>query len=243
MSTKYEFLITDQGLEKRTITSVPIDINQAIIEQISATAAKVVPRIFPMKFLEPEADSFVGAVFGSNGASYWTMPIEKLPLKTFFQAKDGELWPVFDDSTSPMLSLEWRPPANCYLRLVVSLTNKNACMEQHLIAFDTDGRPYKMPLSNLYDDCRLCHGKYTDNPITHAQALAAALKQFREGNWNADLYGGSAEKRKKTKAMFTFKAEKDGFNQGEPNANWTVLCDRVSTAFITSNVINPATQG
>jgi hypothetical protein len=131
--------------------------------------------------------------------------------------------------------MEWVAPPGMAIVLGVALDDSWRCQNQYLVAFDANGRQYQMPLSNLYADCRLCSGKYSQRASSAIDALSGALTQFRSGNWNSDLYSSST--RNNTRALFGFKVEEKGFSQIEVN-DWAAKCNKIANEFISANIIN-----
>lgn len=235
----YEYVIKADGLVRRRIIEDPIDINAAIVDQIAAAVSRKSMKVMPMKIIDPENANDASLTMLPGGYSVWSLPLVKLPLKTFYQSKDGTVFPVFDDTTSPQLALEWIIPSNMFVVLAVQLDSRMDCIKQYLVAFDANSRTYKLPLSNLYDDCALCSGTYKGRSGNQVEALTNAMNQLRNGEWQKDLYQGDAAKRKRTRDLFSFKVEEKGFSQIHYPKDWTTLCDKVANDFVTSNIINP----
>lgn len=242
MASTKEYIVKNggTGLVVRTITEQDIEILPNIVDHFASAVVRHIHDALPMKAILPEADGNVSMVALPGHQTVWSMRLTKLPLKTNYQSKDGVLWPVFDDSTSPMLTMDWTPPANMGLVLAVTLSGEKLPVMQHLVAFDlATNRSYRLPLSNLYEDCKLCHGKYPGKPTTHLEALVLAINQFNNSNWNADLYNADASKRKNTKALFSFKAEKDSFPQQPVAESWMNSCEKIANDYVTNNIMIP----
>lgn len=242
MSDTYEYVITASGLKRRTTSETDIDINQAIIDQISAAVARKSVNLLPMKIIDPENGHNASVTVMPGGVTVWSLPLVKLTLKTFYQSKDGVVFPVFDDPTSPSLPLEWAVPSNMFLVFAVLLDTGMNCTKQYLVAFDSSGRTYKLPLSNLYDDCALCSGPYRGRSGSQVESLTNALNQLRNGEWQKDLYSSDAKKRKCTRALFSFKVEEKGFSQIPSAEDWTKSCEKFGNDFVTANIINHASN-
>lgn len=239
MSEVFEYVIKSDGLKRRRIVEDDIDINAAIVNQISAAVSRKTKKVMPMKIIDPENANDASLTVLPGNTTVWSLPLVKLPLKTFYQSKDGTVFPVFDDTTSPQLALEWVIPSNMFVVLAVQLDSRMDCLKQYLVAFDANSRTYKLPLSNLYDDCALCSGIYKGKSANQVEALTNALNQLRNGEWQKDLYQGDAANRRRTRDLFSFKVEEKGFSQIPHPKDWTALCDKVANDFVTSNIINP----
>lgn len=240
MSESYEYVIKAEGLKRRKIIEDDLDINAAIIDQLSASVSRKSIAVMPMKIIDPENGNNASMTALAGNMTVWSLPLVKLPLKTFYQSKDGVAFPAFDDATSPVLALEWVPPPNLYLVLAVVLDVNRLCSMQYLVAFDQQSRSYKLPLSNLYDDCKLCSGQYKGGSDSQVEALTNALNQLHKGEWQKDLYAGDAANRKRTRDLFSFKVEEKGFSQIPPEKDWTKACEKVANDFVTANIINHA---
>ena len=239
MENNYEYIIKPGGLVRRETTEQPIDINASIIEQLASNVSRKATKVFPMKLIDPENEGIAGVTIMSGGVTCWSLPLQKIQIKTFYQTKDGVVFPVFDDTTSPELDLEWVVPQGLYLTLAVMLEGNMHATSQYLVAWDSSQRIYRLPISNLYADCKLCWGKYKSTATCHVEALAEAVANFYKSPWQKDLYDADAEKRKKTRSLFRFKVEEKGFSQLPRDGEWTSLCEKIGNDFITENIFHP----
>ena len=145
--------------------------------------------------------------------------------------------PVFDGSY-PIIRNEWVVPQNMYLYLTAHITNTMECVEQHLVAVDSYRKTWRLPVSNLYQDCRLCPGRFDAIGRDIIEVLNKVWSQFMNGSWNADLYGDSTSMRRSgTKALFTYDITNSATTQQAPPKNWQDCCEKAATDFIT-NYIN-----
>jgi hypothetical protein len=81
--------------------------------------------------------------------------------------------------------------------------------KSYLVAIDKDGRMYRLPLPNIYDDASVCLGGVDLPRNSIAAYMAAGMKAFTENPWNADLLGNDNNTRI-TKAQALFQFEPDG---------------------------------
>ena len=171
-----------------------------------------------------------------KGFSCFWIPVLELNLTTNCQADaEGITFPVFSPDF-PVFELRWHPPIGMNLFLVVLIGDYNIESGIYLVAIDNDHRKWRLPLSNLYDDCKLCNGSY--ERVTHQPLLAvrAAWDQFNLSRWNGDLYAGRATENtmSNTRSLFAFKASNDGFEQ-VPVVNWETLCQKISNPLLTKH--------
>lgn len=97
----------------------------------------------------------------------------------------------------------------------------------YLFACDTRNRAYRLPLPNLFDDCKVCTGEFAHTHPSGATAVAASVEQFRASQWNSDLMPAV----ERAQQCFRFQPTHESFAT-LPVAvpDWTTLCDKVSTA-------------
>jgi hypothetical protein len=161
----------------------------------------------------------------------WSVPIQQLPLKARFRVVNGILVPMFASHTELEMPMVWQAPAEVRLVFVVQTemaVNQVTVMGNWLFAFKQD-KAYRLPLPNLHDDCRLCTGEFADSYDSAANAIGASLEQFRRSKWNADLMRTVAESQK----FFRFRPTNETFETlPVDETDWTVLCNKVSTAFM-----------
>lgn len=238
MKTETLFNVTPQGVERVEITRTTIDVGQQIAEQFASGVIRKVDRV-----------AYIGGSFGFSGMAtnkcdeiWWTVQVVKLVINAPFIVIDDVVSPSFD-GTGPSVRLEWEVPETIRLRLsVCTITNRHGINagDQYLHAFDSVGIAYRLPVSNVYEDCRVCSGKFNSESSSHAESLKLALDQFERSPWNIDLYGASDKERKNTQRMFRFKPDKDKFEQLPmmigSNYHWTSLCESVANV-ITNNYI------
>lgn len=241
MTKKTEFVIKHDGsMIRRDIAEQEINITEKFIAKLSRNVIRKVRDAFPLSYLngnEDDKNDYVHASIGSAHSMWW-LPVKTLNLTAPFKCADGILWPEFD-SKNPILKIKWKSPLNADIRLGVVLDDSLCCTAQYLTALDCMDKVWRLPLSNLYNDCKLCHGAYPGRQACVVEALAAALFQFENSYWNSDLYvDATAEIRSATSKMFRFKAEGKGFSQ-EPifsgDENWTKWCQKIGSQFIAEN--------
>jgi hypothetical protein len=126
------------------------------------------------------------------------------------------------------------------LFLTAHVSSSIECIEQHLVAIDSENRTWRMPVSNLYSDCKLCPGRYDSYDSDMLSLLSKVWHQFHSSPWNADLYGDSTSMRRSgTRALFTFDISNSGITQRTPPKNWQACCEKAATEFITHYINYP----
>jgi hypothetical protein len=166
--------------------------------------------------------------------TYATIPLKFVRFNTGFRMVGDVVVPVFEKPTSstPRFNVDWDLDKACAgkVRLWFLVKTKSDAgnpnhyiYECYLAATSTSNKTYRIPLSNVYDDCKVCMGDYNTEHPTLQQALDAALEQFLTSPWNADLRKSS----EKSDAFFRFKPENAGFETLPVVGQWNNLCERV----------------
>lgn len=204
---------------------------------MTASVTRKCSHAMPMTCIGKELLGVVGMVCCAKDYCVASMPIRELNLKAPFRVEGGYMWPEFD-KPHPVTSVVWKTPSSMRLVLAINIAPGYETMEHFLVAFNAKGQSWRMPLSNLYADCRLCHGRYTSTSATVLQACQLAWNQFQASAWNQDLYTDATPARREgSKSMFTYKVDNDKITQVEINGDWTKHCEKVATDFITRFVL------
>lgn len=169
-----------------------------------------------------------------------TIGLDRIRLNTSYVMEEGVLVPTFkargreNDNDAPVMPLEWMvQKAAPRLKLwMLTYTKHNQADntrpfhlgESWLIATSQTNRHYRLPLPNVYSDCKICMGDFTKTGGTLAECLHNDLRQFFSSNWNADLAPDMESARK----MFRFKPSNEGTETLPVIGNWNNLCGRVS---------------
>lgn len=121
--------------------------------------------------------------------------------------KKGYFYPTFVDrraGETVQLSPKWLPPANMRVFFCnhfdpsgqdgVYRHSRASLVAIHLTEDGVEDRKhYKLPLTNLYDNCKLCLGSMHVNDLVtlvtkpYADQMQAALNGFNASTWNSDL--------------------------------------------------------
>lgn len=244
-----EYVIRPEGAFRRDLTETPIQLTDTIAEQFTEGVTRKVGHVLTY-----------GGNFGSVGLTitkpnYMTFSVQvvTLPLRCHCNVEAKVMVPVFDNKECPMLPMQWKVPNGMRAVLVVNvswdphaLTYVNTGADwQYLVAFDNQNRTYRLPLSNLFEDCKLCHNIGNVHGPTAMDVVRKACEQFEKSEWNDHLYkDATPERRQSTKQMFRWKPTDDTFQQLPmelpSGKDWTALCSKVAIDKLTSIIIPPS---
>lgn len=239
MKSITEFVFTSSGeLERRDIAISNIDFNSAIASQIAASVGVKIRSVITMKHLGFDGEMHVSACV-TPLSTLWTVPLEQIMIDAPFQCKDGVLWPALGNPDLSNMTMWWKVPPGMRVFLGINVGNmKFESISQFLIALDSGNRQYRLPLSNTYEDCVLCTGKYPGQTgcASHIDAVRAAVSQFFKGKWQHDLY--QTTEVKNTRALFSFKVDGDKTTQmWDGTLDWTKHCNKCGNTFLLNNLI------
>lgn len=229
-------VITEESrLERWDIKRQQLDLTSGVIDALTESVTRKCANVIPMTLVYPGEPGTVGVALLGNEVRIFSMPVAQLPLHTRYESgTDGVLTPDFTAASGPPLPINWIPPSTMKLTLCLIVGPKFENKNQYLAATDRNQRLWRLPVSNLYEDCKLCSGNYAQSVgLAGAggsclQALQAAWNQFRLSKWNADLWSDSKVERKNAvKKLFRFKARGEGFEQVAVDGEWTTLCEKV----------------
>jgi hypothetical protein len=170
-----------------------------------------------------------------------TIPLRFVRFNTNFRMEGEIMVPVFEKPTNdkPRFNVDWDIDVACSgkvrLWLLVLTRHRPGDPRHHvancyLAATSESNLTYRIPLSNVYDDCRICMGDYDAGGDSLPQALECALNQFLISPWNSDLRKSSA----KSDAFFRFKPKNEGVETLPVEGQWNNLCERVSVPALES---------
>lgn len=221
-----EYILKENGaVVARNIEETPITVTPQMLQCLTDKLKRHVPCAFP---LPPENLQVGLCVMGQNSVSA-TMRLKTLLFNAPFKLEDKVLFPAFQSSGSPVMTLEWTPPSSMFLYFLARLQDSGGqwrSIKTWLFALSEGGSAWRLPVSNLYEDCSLCTGDVNTTSWTLGESLAKIYTQFRKAQWNKDL----AYESYKTSRLFRWKAETNPFEQLPIDApNWTNLCAKVSS--------------
>jgi len=238
-SNKIEIIITPGGAFRATTSYQPIDINAGIINQLGSSVVRKHVNLIPGSMLKNGPSRPINLSVGAS-SHCWSVELDELQINTTFATTSGGglIYPAFNDNKLPQMTVAWKVPTNMRLVLGVLLNTSNCIVNQYFVAADNSGRLYILPLGNIYEDGRLCSGRFDEDPSSSMAALSQAWSQFNTSRWQSDLY--NAELLAATQAMFAFKVEKEKFTQILPadnTADWTRYCKKFAHDAITTNLV------
>lgn len=164
-----------------------------------------------------------------------TVPLKFVRFNTGFKMVGDVVMPVFEKPTAsslPRFNVDWDLDKACAgkVRLWLLVQTKHSfgnrshyVGECYLAATSNTNKTYRIPLSNVYDECKICMGDFNRDHPTLQQTVDAALEQFLTSPWNSDLKKSS----EKSDAFFRFKPENAGFETLPIVGQWNNLCERV----------------
>ena len=220
-----EIILRENGtLTERVIRERDLNAGPAVLAALTESVTRSVRQVLRL----PEW----GAVHASVGLddTLWTVVLDRLPLATRFRLVADVLVPAFAAESDLELSLVWQVPRDMRLAFVVRTESEEGEVvihQNYLFACDTRNRAYRLPLPNLFDDCKVCTGEFARTHPSGAAAVAASVEQFRASPWNADLMPAI----ERSQQCFRFQPTNESFTTLPiATADWTTLCDKVSTA-------------
>lgn len=223
-------------MERWDISRSKLNINAAMLSGLTVNLTRKVKSVFPMNLVQAGLTGVADLAIGPNGYCVIRMPVSELPLSAPFAVEGTTVHPQFDGA-HPVMKLMWQVPRNMSLYLCAHISNSLECVEQFLVAIDAENRCWRLPVSNLYADCRLCPGRHASTGADTVQVCQRIWAQFQASNWNQDLYNdASALRRSCTKAMFTYDVSNEKFTQRNPPTKWWDLCEKVATEFCTNYI-------
>jgi len=240
MTEKFFKLTADGTIREVTVTERDIQVDGTIISRFSADIAIRIPNLMSAAVL-PEVAGLgnIGACVRKASITL-TARLAALPMRCAFIMKDGFMVPDFKKGNAdPEIRLTWNIPDSMRVYFVANFLVPLAVDVQFVVAADSAGRWYRLPLSNLREDCQLCHGAYDGNGATAIDMMSKAWLQFHKSRWQSDLVNRGTDSEMNSKKLFRFKPlEPSGFEQVAPdNHTWEELSSRVSTAFLMENIV------
>ncbi len=229
---KIEIIIRDNGtLTERTIRERDLQAEEDVLDALTSDVTRQQRNVMPVPGW--------GMAHASVGLldTVWSVPIDRIPLKARFRVINGVLVPMFASLTDLEMPMVWQAPKEVRLVFVIRTELSDDCVVvcgNWLFAFNKDHNGYRLPLPNLHDECTICTGEFADSFITAQEGIVASLEQFNRSKWNSDLMRTVAQSQK----FFRFRPTNETFETLPIEAaDWTTLCDKVSTTFMKDRVI------
>lgn len=246
VSNRVELMITPYGAFRVNTSYQPIDINQAVLNQLSTTVIRKLPAALPGAVLKGGPKYPIGIAVSGNHVC-WSVELDVLQINTnFATTADGKVvYPCPTDHKLPVMQIPWIVPANMRLMLMVMATQGDyGVIAQYFIAVDNSGRFYILPMGNIYEDGKLCSGKYVESRSSCFDALQDAWLQFNSSRWQGDL--SETVEVAKTQALFSFKVDNSKFTQLFPtdgSQDWTKFAVKIANEAIAGNIVTNPTKG
>jgi len=226
METTEIILHSNGTLTERVIRERDLDAEQSVLDTLTENVARPLRNVFQLPGWGP-----VHASVGQHD-TYWSVPLERIPLHARFRLSQQVLVPMFASTTDIEMPLVWQVPAHVKVVFVVGTRQEEelVCVEGNwLFACDADHRGYRLPLPNLHDDCRICTGTFEGDQATGLDCVRASLEQFNRSKWNADLMRTSEQSQK----FFRFQPTRETFETLPIQSDhWTTLCNKVATVIM-----------
>ncbi len=237
MANETLFVINkDSELERWDIERRKLNVNRTLIDALSQSVIRKIPSAICMPLIQKGETGHVGLAVGNNGQMVARMPVYNLPMAAPFAIEGDICYPHFDGA-HPVMALKWTVPTNMFLYLCLHLDSQMQNLNNYLVALDGSLHAWRLPVANLYQDCRLCSGRYDSGAADIVSACQKAWAQFQASKWNQDLYNDASDNRRSaSKTMFKYKIKGETFEQFETPKNWQVLCDKVGTPFISEYI-------
>lgn len=241
MSSEMFYVVKQEGeVERWDITKRRLATDAALEQAFSANVTRRNATV--LKFT---GDYGTAGVSMNVKFEVWSVRVLSLGLEAPFKVVDGVHTPDFISKSEPNLPMKWEPPSSMKLVLGVVLIRDSKGMvpgEHYLVAFDSSQRMWRLPVSNLYDDCKLCHGQVPKPLPTSLECVSMACDMFSKSRWNADLYNPDDKTRMAaTECMFRFKVNKTGFDQLpmklKEGKDWTSLCQKIASEKLNSMIM------
>jgi len=177
-------LRADGSLVERVLRERELEAGPAVLDALTESVTRSVRNVLRL----PEW----GAVHANVGLddTIYTVALDRLPLNARFRLVADVLVPAFAAESDLELSLVWQAPKDMRLAFAIhteAVDGAVVILNNYLFACDSRSRAYRLPLPNLFDDCKVCTGEFVRNHSSGAAAVAASIEQFRASQWNADL--------------------------------------------------------
>lgn len=234
---RLEFIMNPEGrILKRTINEELLDVQDSLLDAIGGSVSRVAYHVFPL----PEL-GMVNMRINEGSVCYYTVRLKSIPMKSPFRLVENVLVPNFSSNVDPVLPLIWTPPEGMGLAMLIIIQSAKVDVNkyesstefQYLVAFDAKTALYRMPLANVYDDGRLCLGRFDAVANSHVEVIDKVLAQFKASQWNSDLW----RKPELSQKMFRFKPSNENFEVLPPLEPWQKLCEKISTGILNNLVL------
>lgn len=225
MSQTTEFILKPTGeVVRRRIAEESLTITEEMVSAMAGNFHRVHRNVF-------EVPGWGMAHLAINEKqAFITVHLERLVLKCPFKTMNELLVPHFTSTTDPVMALEWHAAEGMRLLLLLEVqvadNRQKYVPNAWLVAADGSNRTFRLPLPNIYDDCRMCLGDNNRYYDSLAKCASGMLEIIAQSSWNADLWKDIGI----TQRFFQFKPTNSGFDVWEPNfeSGWQEGCIKVA---------------
>ncbi len=229
MPTEIEYIINKHGSFRRDSTLRQIRTSEAIAQAFSENVCRKCPAV-----------AIIGGDYGMAGVAmldaheFWSVRVMNMGLNTVYELKDGVHTPYFlGPKTESILPISWKPTMPVVLGITVLRQGGYMLAGDHyLMAVDAKGNHWRLPVSNVSDVGKLCHGQTAKRFGNSLECVKFSCEMFSKSVWNSDWYNGDADLINRTKALFRFKPTEGGFEQLPAlipsGKDWTSLCQKIA---------------
>jgi hypothetical protein len=231
---KILYLLTEDGKINRLKVD-EIVLNQSVISKIAGAMVFGAPYVVPYN-----KDNEPLSICLRNNETILGARIKQLRLTTNYLLKDDYLYPCFQETSDSLkLTAIWQAPPSMELFFAIVCVgppkefSAQYINQSYLFARHTSPKKYgglfKLPLSNLYDDGKLCLGESIKEvrASNYAATMDRAITILNNSNWNADLYPPNVEI---SKSLFRFNpTDMTQIPVDEPT--WPKYCLKCSTIY------------
>ena len=217
----------------RTVSETPVSIDRAILQTVGGEAKVSALNIGTV--MRNGANHRFSMQLSNSSYVLMYVELGYLIIRSSINSANGVVTmdPLPPRESIPV-DLRWDVPSGMKLRYIVTGQRCSLARFQidkcYLIASHADGRNFRLPLPNIFDDGSMCTGEFNKIHPTKQDALQAAIIQLDSSTWNSDLYSSKADSFKySNRELFKWVANDGGFEQRPTNQDWTGLCIRCET--------------
>jgi len=225
-----------------TVTELPI--SDEVLQRYSTDRPAKILNLFHPALVGDGIMNNVGMTVKGKITAF-SVRLSQMGIRTKFLLKDGHMVPDFGATSaqSTEFTMVWDVLDNMNLYLMITLDAPTLCVgDCWLIAYDRNGKYYRIPTTNTYDDGKVCMGKYDQYGTSLLDCCIKAYAQFRASPWNSDLNdrgdnGNAGSGMANSMELFRFKPlEPDGFQMVRPEKDWTLLSTRINSEFVNQHI-------
>ena len=218
-----EYVVKDGGIFRRTIDEAAVNVTQQIINAMTTNASVSLRAVAVARYKGADCPMSISA---TQTHAFATVRLPHLILRapfTVIENSDAKfVTPNFSSSTDPVLTLSWTPPSGYNLCLIMRIARTASAVytfeNMWLVCHNqNDNALYRLPISNLYEDGRVCTGSRDVNANIGLTAVVdTVLEQFANSEWRNDLWYTPEH----TPALFKWQVlnNAEGFKQMPPGS-------------------------